>query len=212
MHSLAYPGADYNMDVIPVLASMAGLVHSSAVKNGHGIAWGNREKGMKSISFSFLTPLAAMFALFTASAAGAEEHVPPRACVAGERSIIVHVSGFKSDVGMVRAQLYGPNPADFLESGKYVSRIERRRDERAEMRFCFPVAAPGRYAVAIRHDANDNGRSDWNDGGGFSRNPSLSVLKMKPDFGNVAVAVGEGPVTVEIVMQYRRGLSIGPVR
>lgn len=167
---------------------------------------------MKSIVSSLLPPCAAAFALLSASAAGAQEHAPPRACVPGERAIVVHVRGFKSDVGMVRAQLYGPNPADFLESGRYIARIERRRDNQAEMRFCFPVAAPGRYAIAIRHDANDNGRSDWNDGGGFSRNPSLSVLKMKPDFANVAVNVGEGAVTVEIVMQYRRGLSIGPVR
>jgi len=173
---------------------------------------------MKSVT-SFLARLspallaAPVLALATMSPAMAEEtHVPARACVPGERSIIVQVRGFKSGVGMVRAQLYGPDPADFLASGKWVTRIERRREAGDVMRFCFPVAAPGRYAIAIRHDANDNGRSDWNDGGGFSRNPGLSVFNMKPKFADVAVDVGNGPVTVDIVMQYRRGLSIGPVR
>lgn len=153
-----------------------------------------------------------LLALAGALPARAQEgHASPRACVPGERSIIVQVHGFKSDVGMVRAQLYGPDPADFLAKGKWTARIEKRRDTQAVTRFCFPVAAPGRYAIAVRHDANDNGRSDWNDGGGFSRNPRLSLTRMKPPFADVAVEVGHGPVTVDIVMQYRRGLSIGPL-
>lgn len=148
----------------------------------------------------------------TATASDVEtSHLPPRACTPGERSIIVQVRGFKSDVGMVRAQLYGPSPGDFLAKGKWITRIERRRDARPVMTFCFPVPAPGRYAIAIRHDANDNGNSDWNDGGGFSRNPDLSLMHMKPPFQDAAVEVREGPVPIEIVMQYRRGLSIRPV-
>ncbi len=148
----------------------------------------------------------------TATAADVEAgHVPPRACTPGERSIVVQVRGFKSNVGMVRAQLYGPSPNDFLAKGKWLTRIERRRDARPVMTFCFPIPAPGRYAIAIRHDANDNGNSDWNDGGGFSRNPDLSLMHMKPPFTEAAVEVREGPVQIEIIMQYRQGLSIKPV-
>jgi len=157
-----------------------------------------------------LAPLLALSASGPALAQG--DHIPARACVPGERAIIAHVRGFKSNIGKVRAQLYGPDPDDFLASGKWVTRIERRRDGQERMTFCFPVPAPGRYAIAVRHDANDNGHSDWNDGGGFSRNPGLSVFNMKPKFSDTAVEVRDGPVTVEIVMQYRSGLSIRPVR
>lgn len=156
---------------------------------------------------------APLLALATAGHAANEEagHVAARACVPGEPSIIVQVRGFKTDSGMVRAQLYGPDPDNFLDKGKWVTRIEKRRDGQNVMHFCFPVAAPGRYAIAIRHDANDNGRSDWNDGGGFSRNPDLSLFHMKPDFKDVAVGVNGAPVKVDIVMQYRQGLSIKPI-
>jgi uncharacterized protein (DUF2141 family) len=147
--------------------------------------------------------------LMTAPALAAEGK-EPRACVAGEPSIIVHVKGFKNDAGNVRAQIYGPNPATFLAKGEWTARSEKRRDGTPTMRFCFPVSTPGRYAIAIRHDANGNAKSDWNDGGGFSRNPSLSVFNMKPKFDEVAVDVKTAPVEIEVEMQYRQGLSIKP--
>ncbi len=69
---------------------------------------------------------------------------------------------------------------------------------------------PGDYAVAVRHDANANGKSDWNDGGGFTRNPHLSVFKLKPAFAATAVAITNRPISVPVIMQYRKGLMIGP--
>ena len=49
----------------------------------------------------------------------------------------------------------------------------------------------GRYAVAVRHDVDGDG-NDWGDGGGFSRNPKLSLLNLKPKYQNVAIPVGYG--------------------
>ena len=112
---------------------------------------------------------------------------------------------------MVRAQLYGPDGKAFLKKGAWTARIERRLAGKDSLEVCFSVPTPGRYAIAVRHDANDNGHSDWSDGGGFSRDPDLSLFHLKPKFDDVAVAVGNKPVSITIVMQYRHGLSIKPL-
>lgn len=133
------------------------------------------------------------------------------ACTPGKSAALLTIRGFKSDVGMVRAQAYGSDPGEFLAKGKWIERVEAPRNGKDPMTICLPLPRPGRYAIAVRHDANDNGKSDWNDGGGFSRNPNLSVFNTKPDYDKVVIEVGDKPKPVEIVMQYRRGLSIRPL-
>ncbi len=155
--------------------------------------------------------VAASALLVSAVPAMSETRTPNRKCVAGEPSLTVTVKGFKNNVGMVRAQIYGPDASDFLEKGEWSMRIEERRTASPTMTFCFPVEKPGRYAVAVRHDANDNGKSDWNDGGGFTRNPNISLFDLKPKFSEAALGVGDGPVKAAVVMQYRKGLSIKPL-
>lgn len=135
-----------------------------------------------------------------------------RECAAGKPGLFVTVRGFASEVGAVRVQLYRTDDGKFLEKGAWLVRAERKRDGKPEMRFCVPVPGPGRYGIAVRHDANGNGKSDWNDGGGFSRNPELSVFSMKPDPSKVEVRVEQQPVHIDITMQYRSGLSIRPVK
>lgn len=155
--------------------------------------------------------VAASLAIWSGAAQSATR-TPNRACVPGQPSLSVTVTGFKTDSGMVRAQLYGPDAGDFLEKGEWAMRIEERRSRPGVMRFCFPVDRPGRYAVAVRHDANNNGKSDWNDGGGFTGNPRLSLTNLKPSFAASSVSVGNGPVNAAITMQYRQGLNIRPIR
>lgn len=140
-----------------------------------------------------------------------ERRTPDQACLPGQPSLTVEVSGFSNDRGTVRAQIYGPGGARFLDKGQWAMRIEQVRHGPGPMRFCFPIAQPGDYAVAVRHDANANGKSDWNDGGGFTRNPHLSLLHLKPAFGQSAVSVKDRAVRMPVVMQYRSGLSIGPL-
>jgi uncharacterized protein (DUF2141 family) len=44
------------------------------------------------------------------------------------------------------------------------------------MTFCIPVDVRGEYAVEVRHDRNDNGKTNIaQDGGGMSDNPSISI-------------------------------------
>lgn len=140
----------------------------------------------------------------------AQSRTPDRECLPGQPSLTVEVSGFINDKGTVRAQLYGPGGARFLDKGQWAMRIEQRRHGGGPIRFCFPISQPGDYAVAVRHDANANGKSDWNDGGGFTRNPHLSVFKLKPAFAATAVAITTRPISVPVIMQYRKGLMIGP--
>ena len=80
------------------------------------------------------------------------------------------------------------------------------------MRICVAVPRAGRYAVAVRHDSDGNGRSGWSDGGGFSRNPRLSLTSLRPRYQNVAFNVGPAVQSVNVVLNYRFGLSVHPVR
>ena len=54
--------------------------------------------------------------------------------------------------------------------------------------------------------------SDFNDGAGFSRNPKLSLTRFRPAYGQAALPVGEGVTRIPVVLQYRQGLSVGPIR
>jgi uncharacterized protein (DUF2141 family) len=131
-------------------------------------------------------------------------------CRAGRPSILVNVIGFNHRTGNVRVALYG-NPATFLQHGETLRKVNLPVAPSGPMRICIAVPHPGRYAVAVRHDVNgDNASRDWNDGGGFSRNPHLSLLHLRPSFDDVAITVGNGVVGVNVILLYRSGLSIRP--
>jgi uncharacterized protein (DUF2141 family) len=125
--------------------------------------------------------------------------------------VLVRVDGFKARQGMLRVQVYGSNPADFLAKGKKLRRVDVPVARSGRMEVCVDLPGPGNYAVAVRHDVDNNGRSGWNDGGGFSRNPRISIVHLKPDFSDVVIQVGRGVRPVDITLNYRRGFSIGPV-
>lgn len=122
----------------------------------------------------------------------------------------VRVTGLKNGAGEVRVQAYGPGAAGFLDKGKWVRRVDVPVNGRRSIDVCVPLPRPGQYAFAVRHDANANRKSDWNDGGGFSRNPKLSLMG-KPSFAQTAIAAEKGPGRTTIVVNYRQGLSIKPI-
>jgi uncharacterized protein (DUF2141 family) len=154
-------------------------------------------------------------AALAAPAAPAHAALGPDAplCNAGSRrpAVLVSVSGFKNRVGRVRVQLYGNNPADFLATGKKLRRIDVPVTPSGPMNVCVAVPGPGTYAIAVRHDADANGKSGWNDGGGFSNNPKITLLDLKPTLREVAFSVGNGVKPIRVVLNYRRGLTIGPI-
>jgi uncharacterized protein (DUF2141 family) len=122
-------------------------------------------------------------------------------------TMTVRVTGLKSGAGKVRVQAYGA--AGFLGKGRWVRRVDVPLNGRRSLEICVPLPKPGQYAFVVRHDANANKKSDWNDGGGFSRNPKLSLMG-KPSFAQTAVSV-DGPEHTSIVVNYRQGLSVKPI-
>ena len=120
-------------------------------------------------------------------------------------AVLVEVRGFETENGRVRVQSYRATKSEWLEKGRWLSRIEAEvRPVNGVMRFCVPVPEAGSYGIAVRHDSNGNGKTDiWKDGGGFSNNPKANIFNLgKPDVGKVAISVGQHPRSIAIRLQY----------
>jgi uncharacterized protein (DUF2141 family) len=157
---------------------------------------------------------AAGAALALASPAAAQLGPDAAACRNGNgQAVLVTVDGFRQRTGNVRVAIYGGDPRRFLARGQTLRKINLPVTPGGPMRICVAVPQPGRYAIAVRHDVNGNNRSgDWSDGGGFSRNPRISLANLRPNYNNVAINVGRGVTPVAVVLNYRFGLAIRPVR
>jgi uncharacterized protein (DUF2141 family) len=146
----------------------------------------------------------ATFGLSAAASAGSVISNDLSQCAAGKGPAIkVLVNGVKSGTGTLRVQNYPATKASWLAKGRWLSRIETKA-RAGSMVFCLPVNAAGRYAVAVRHDKNGNGSTDIStDGGGFSNNPSISILNLgKPGVEKVGFQVGAGVTNVSINLKY----------
>lgn len=166
------------------------------------------EMVMKKVSVACLAVMAAA----AWSAPAAAMYGDTAACARGDTAVLVRVDGFKEREGTLRVQVYGSNPADFLAKGKKLRRIDVPVSRSGRMDVCVALPAPGAYAIAVRHDLDGNGKSGWSDGGGFSRNPRISLLRLKPNFNDVVIQVGHNVRPVDVTLLYRNGLSIGPAR
>lgn len=164
-------------------------------------------------------PRAAFACLAVAAAAGfagpAAAQLGPdaAACRNGNgQAVLVTVNGFRQRTGNVRVAIYGSDPRRFLARGQTLRKINVPVTGAGPMRICVALPGPGRYAVAVRHDVNgNNSRGDWSDGAGFSRNPRISLTNLRPNYNNVAINV-RGVTPVNVVLNYRFGLAIRPVR
>jgi uncharacterized protein (DUF2141 family) len=160
-------------------------------------------------------------ALASLAAAGAAVAIPAPAaaqlgadagvCRSGGQAVLVTINGFRQRTGNIRVAIYGSDPRLFLARGQTLRKINVPVTAAGPMRICVALPGPGRYAVAVRHDVNGNNHSDWSDGGGFSRNPRVSLTNLRPRYENVAINVGRGVTPVSVVLNYRFGLSIRPV-
>ena len=156
------------------------------------------------LAASFATPLAPAAAALGPDAARCRSG-------SGQPAVLVNVSGFKNRAGRLRVQLYRADPREFLARGKGLRRVDLPITRDGAMEICVALPRAGAYAVAVRHDADNNGKSGWNDGGGFSNNPRLSLTNLKPSWRRVAIDVGNGVKPVNVVLNYRHGLAIRPV-
>lgn len=126
-------------------------------------------------------------------------------------AVLVRVYGFKDRGGDLRVQLYGNNPDDFLAKGKKLVRIDLPVAADGDMNICVALPNRGEFAIAVRHDRDGNGKSGWNDGGGFSGNPKLSLANLKPSLDETQFSARDGLNVVDVVLNYRSGLSIHPI-
>jgi uncharacterized protein (DUF2141 family) len=150
------------------------------------------------------------FVLLALATPAAAQHSTVGCTAATQHRLLVTVRGIRAGSGDIRVQLY--DEPGFLQKGRWLGRVEVPTNGRRTLDVCIPVPRPGTYGVAVRHDANANGKSDGGDGGAFSRDPALSLLKLKPAFPQVAIPLGAGVSRITITMNYRHGFSIGPDR
>ena len=116
----------------------------------------------------------------------------------------VTVEGLRSDKGHVSFGLYDnsdkfPGRAGVIEGGR--AKIQGGRAV-----FIFHDLKPGRYAVSVFHDENDDGQFNRSliglplEGYGFSNNPR--VVLSAPSFDDAAVTVGDAAAATTIRMAY----------
>lgn len=116
----------------------------------------------------------------------------------------VTVDGLRSDKGHVSFGLYDdpdkfPGRAGVIQGG--LAKIAGGRAV-----FTFHDLKPGRYAVSLFHDENDDGKFDRSliglplEGYGFSNNPR--VVLSAPSFDDCAVAVSAAGAQITIKVAY----------
>jgi uncharacterized protein (DUF2141 family) len=177
----------------------------------------NKVENMASIMKQGLAPFALGLAAFGSFAAAIAtpavaqeiyrqkiEHDPGQ-CGAGSASaLLVTINGVKNSDGMMRVQSYRGIKSDWLKKGKWIYRIEAPARE-GSMTFCMPLPGPGEYAIAVRHDTNNNGKTDLSiDGGAMSNNPYIGLFNLgKPSYKKTRVSVGDSVKPISINMKYR---------
>ena len=129
----------------------------------------------------------------------------PAKCAAGSGSAVsVTITDVKASTGTIRVQSYRATKQDWLEKGRWIYRMEAPAKS-GTMRFCMPLPGPGHYGIAVRHDLDNDGKTDiFGDGGAMSNNPSINIFNLgKPSYKKVGFDVGGGVESISIRMRYR---------
>jgi len=133
-------------------------------------------------------------------------------------SFLVNVVGMKDRTGMLKLEVYPDNDADFLQddnilinAGKVFRRVEMDVPPGGPVTMCVRVPGPGTYSVSLLHDRDRNRKFGWTvDGIGFAGNPRLGWSK--PKAAVTRGLAGNGPTRIDIVMNYRHGLGVSPLK
>ena len=140
-------------------------------------------------------------------------------CRAGETgpAFLIAVDGLKDHTGNLKLEVYPSNDSDFLQddnilinAGKVFRRVEVPVPAgRPEL--CVRVPGPGAYSIIVLHDRDTNRKFGWTvDGIGFSGNPRLGWSKPKAE--RARAMAGAGLTRISVVMNYRRGLGMRPLK
>lgn len=120
-------------------------------------------------------------------------------------SVSIQVTELRNTKGVVRACM-SPDPKKFprCQGDPAAYRAVVKADEAEDIR--FTGVTPGRYAIALLHDENDNGKADRalgmmpKEGYGFSRD--AKVRMGPPKFEEAAIDIGTSAVSQSIRMRY----------
>jgi len=124
-------------------------------------------------------------------------------CQGDGPAVAITVNSIRTATGTIRVQLYRGTEADWLETGRWLNRIELPA-RAGSMSICMPVPSAGDYAIAIRHDVNGNGETDIStDGGGMSNNPSINIFNLgRPSINRTRFSIGREVKPMAIRMRY----------
>jgi len=141
-------------------------------------------------------------------------------CRPGENgpAFLVSVQGLKDRTGNLKLEVYPSNEQDFLAddniliaAGKTFRRVEVPVPQDATPELCVRLPGPGAYNISLLHDRDGNRKFGWTvDGIGFSANPKLGWSK--PKAASARVNAGAGLTRIGIVMNYKRGLGVAPLK
>ena len=133
-------------------------------------------------------------------------------------AFLVDVVGLKDRAGMLKLEVYPSNNADFLQddnillnAGKVFRRVEMDVPQNGNVTMCIRIPGPGAYSLSLLHDRDRNRKFGWTvDGIGFASNPRLGWSKPKAEA--TRAMAGGGVTRVRIVMNYRSGLGVAPLK
>jgi uncharacterized protein (DUF2141 family) len=180
-----------------------------------------RIQGDGKIGFPTLMHIALVVAAVVALASPSEASIlgPDAAACdtqSSEVAALVTVTGFKDRSGKIRVQLYPDNDKDFLRSGKKLTaegkvfrRVEAPTPAEGDAAICVKLPGAGRYAMAVLHDRNADGKLNvFSDGFGFPNNPKVRLGT--PDVDKVAFQAGTGVTALAVRIDYLGGRPKAP--
>jgi uncharacterized protein (DUF2141 family) len=125
----------------------------------------------------------------------------------GTSILNVEVAGLRDTRGQVCLSLYNSSkPQLFPQEAQQAQESRCVKVAGNPMTVSFKNLKPGTYAIALLHDANNNGKDDRNfmgmpvEGFGFSRNPA--VRTKAPAFSEASVPVSGTTTNIKINVTY----------
>jgi uncharacterized protein (DUF2141 family) len=119
--------------------------------------------------------------------------------------LTVTINGIKNKQGQLCLSLF-ENELGFPSNGNNAIQIYCLEVTDTQLEVKFPNLQAGNYAVAVFHDANNDGTLNRNwlgiptEGFGFSKNPN--ILKGIPKFVDSAIIVTDSHTNIEIQIKY----------
>ncbi|WP_258001568.1 DUF2141 domain-containing protein [Fischerella thermalis] len=126
----------------------------------------------------------------------------------GKCNLTITIDGLKNQRGQICLNLFS-NSEGFPTSGDRALQSASMKITDTVPTITFQNLPAGKYAVAVIHDANCDGKLNCNflgiptEGFGFSRNPKIRIGS--PEFAEAAIVVEGANTHIQIQMRYLLG-------